>query len=778
MDTRVELRPRQQWVIGYAAWIFRFRWLVIAISVVVVAAFGYGATYLRINPDSRLFFSPDSPELKALENLENTYSKTNSVVIILLPRSGNVFTRDTLSAVAEATTKALQIPYAVRADSITNYKYSSGKGDDFIVNDLVPDPESLTDADLQAIRDKALGDALLVNQMVSAKGDVAAVHVQVIRTDSNLASVEKIARSAREIAQDIRARHPNIEVRLSGGVLADVAFAEAARADSNFLTPLMVVLVVLTLWLGLRSVYSMIATMAVVIMSMIVAVGWAGWAGLIMNSITVGAPIMSMTLAIADCVHVLAGAGQLQRKGHDQRSAIVESLRLNWTPILMTTVTTVVAFLAVNFADSPPINDVGNIVAVGVTAAWVLCVTFFPALLIVLPAPKRLPVLSDPRFLTFMSRKIISWRTPILVGSAIVVCFLAIGIGRMKFDDDIIKYFSKDFEFRKDTEVLQNRLTGLHRLVYSVPAKEEGGVIDPKYLNTLDEFGNWLRKQEHVTYVSTIAEIIKRLNRDMHDGNPDFFRIPASRELAAQYLLLYEMSLPAGHDLNDHIDIAKSSSVVGVKLANVTSEQIRELARRGEEWLAQNGYPAPATGLSVMYSHMTRNNIKSMVLGTVVELIVISFLMIFMLRNVKIGLISLVPNLLPAAMAFGLWGWMGFEVNLAISAVAAITFGIIVDDTIHSLTKYMRARRDLRMDPPAAVEYTYIHAGDPMLLTGATLILGFGVLAFSGFAVTHQLGLLSASIIALAIVADLVLLPPLLLLIDRPWWKSAPSRRV
>jgi predicted RND superfamily exporter protein len=143
-----------------------------------------------------------------------------------------------------------------------------------------------------------------------------------------------------------------------------------------------------------------------------------------------------------------------------------------------------------------------------------------------------------------------------------------------------------------------------------------------------------------------------------------------------------------------------------------------------------------------------------------------------MLRNVKIGLISLVPNLVPAFMAFGLWGWIGYEVNLSVSAVAAITFGIVVDDTIHSLTKYMRARRDLGMNTLAAAEYTYVAAGDPMILTGLTLILGFGALAFSGFAVSHQMGLLSASIIAVAILADLVLLPPLLILLDR-----APSLR-
>ena len=766
MDTHLETVPKHQWVIGYTDWIFRFRWWVVMASLAAVAAIGYGAMLLRINPDSRIFFNPESAEMKTLVSLENTYSKVNNVVFVLVPHSPDVFNRTTLSLISEITKDAWQIPYTTRVNSLTNYKYSYGDGDDFVVKDLVGTAAALTEADIARIRGIALHEPLLVNQLISSKGDAAAITVTVVRTDSNLDSVDEIAAAARQLASRVKAANPDIDVHLTGGIMADASLSEATERDTWQLIPMMILLVIATLWIGLRSAYSMVATMAVVVLSMVVAIGWAGWSGIVMNSVAVGAPIMSMTLAIADCVHLLAGAGQLQRHGYTQRDAIIESMRLNWVPVLMTSVTTAVAFLAVNFADSPPINDVGNIVAVGVIAAWILSVTFFPALLIILPAPKQLPVLSDPRFLTFVSQRVIAWRTPILVSSLILVSALAWGIPRMKFDDDFIKYFSDSFDFRKDTEVFQNRITGLHQVLYSVPSGSQGGVTDPHYLEMLDEFATWFRQQDHVTHVSTVTDILKRLNRDMHQNDPASFRIPDTRELAAQFLLLYEIALPVGHDINDQIDVAKSSKFVSVDLASVTSEDIREIASRGEAWLKQRGMSATPTGLSVMYSTLTERNIKAMMLGIVVELVGISALMIFMLRSVKIGLVSLVPNLVPAIMAFGLWGWIGFQVNLAVSAVAAITFGIVVDDTIHSLTKYMRARRDLGLDTGTAVEYTYVAAGDPMVLTGITLILGFGVLSFSGFAVSHQLGLLSACIIALAIVADLVLLPPLLILIE------------
>jgi predicted RND superfamily exporter protein len=395
--------------------------------------------------------------------------------------------------------------------------------------------------------------------------------------------------------------------------------------------------------------------------------------------------------------------------------------------------------------------------------------------LAVLPAPKQLPLLSDPTFLTFVSRQIVKYGKPILIVSTTLVVVLAAGIPLLKFDDNFINYFSKDYEFRRDTDVLQKRLTGLHALLYSVPSGREGGVTDPAYLNTLDAFAEWFRKQDHVSHVSTMADVIKRLNRDMHDNDTAFYRIPERQDLAAQYLLLYEMSLSQGRDLNEQIDITKSASLVSVTLTHVTSDDIQRLASDGEAWLKKHGITSQATGISVMYSTLTAYNIKAMMIGAAVELIAISFLMIFMLRSLKIGLISLVPNLAPAVMALGFWGWIGYEVNLSVSVVVGITFGIVVDDTIHSLTKYMHYRRDMRMDTSAAVEHTYVSAGDPMILTGLTLILGFAVLAFSGFAVTHQMGLLSACILAVAILADLVLLPPLLILFDKDPEKKEPD---
>jgi predicted RND superfamily exporter protein len=768
-----EVGAERLWVLRYVAWLMRFRWLVIAATLVVVAAGSYGMRWLEVDADARLFFESTSPERQALDEMEVTYggSRTN-LIIVVAPEDGNVFSADTLAVIAKITELAWALPYVFRVNSLTNYQYSYSQGDTFIVEDLVPQGAELADTDLATVRTRALSQPELVGQLVSPDAKVTAVSALIVPPRGETQATLGIARDAERLVGELDEAYPSHRFYLTGGVISDLAFAQASNQDLQRLVPLMFALVVLCLWAALRSVWPVFVTLTVTTLSVSFAMGMAGWLDMTIDTVTAGAPIMCTTLAIADCVHVLSRAGQLQKSGLAYPAAIAESLRLNWTPVFLTSLTTVMSFLALNFADAPPFRAVGTIVAIGVVAAWAMSVATMPALLAVLPEPRHPPALSDRRLLERFASFVIRAKTLLLVGLLVGLGVVSLGIGKMKFDDNFIEYFSRSFEFRTDTEFMEEHLTGLNMIFYSVPSGEEGSVTDPDYLRKLDEFAGWLASQQKVAHVSAVTDILKRLNQSMNRNDPAFHTLPDSRELGAQYLLLYEMSLPEGFDVNNQINIQKSASLVAARLQDVSSAEIGALAEKGEQWLAQNGMPAPATGLSVMYSHLTADNIRTMLGGTVLVLITISGLMMIVLRSVKIGLISLVPNLLPALFAFGVWGWLGSEVNLAISVVAAMTFGIIVDDTIHMLTKYMHARREAGMSPEQAVRETLVSVGDPVLVTSVALVIGFGVLALSGFAVTHQLGLLSAMTIALAAVTDLLLLSPLLLWLD----KDEPSR--
>ena len=233
--------------------VLRLRWWVIALTALAAAISGYGLRYLSFNPDSRLFFGVDNPERLALEAMENTYSKDNNALFILAPKNGDVFTRDTLSLIALITERAWQTPYSSRVNSITNYQNSYAEGDELIVEDLVENASELSDADLLKIREIALDSPDLVNLLVSSKGDVTAISILVTQSENKRKQVPEIAAFVRALADEVRRDNPEVDIYLSGGVMADITFAEAGQRDMRTLVPLMILLIVVMLTIGLSS---------------------------------------------------------------------------------------------------------------------------------------------------------------------------------------------------------------------------------------------------------------------------------------------------------------------------------------------------------------------------------------------------------------------------------------------------------------------------------------------------------------------------------------------
>jgi hypothetical protein len=344
------------------------------------------------------------------------------------------------------------------------------------------------------------------------------------------------------------------------------------------------------------------------------------------------------------------------------------------------------------------------------------------------------------------------------------------GISRIELNDDFVKYFDKSYEIRRATDFVQENLTGWHLIQYSLDSGESHGIHNPEYLVRVEEFANWYRKQPKVVHVNTVTDTVKRLNKKLHGDNDSYYRIPDQRDLVAQYLLLYELSLPFGLDLNNQINVDKSATRMIVSLKNVTSNEMREMDEKAREWLKDNAPQSMFTygsGLSLIFAHISERNIKTMLGASFGALVLISGVLIFAFRSFKIGLVSLIPNLAPAFMAFGLWGLLVGQVGLGLSVVISLTLGIVVDDTVHFLSKYLRARREHNMIPSEAVRYSLNTVGTAMWITTASLVGGFLVLTYSGYKMSSDIGLMSAITITLALAMDFLLLPTVLMRVEK-----------
>jgi len=271
--------------------------------------------------------------------------------------------------------------------------------------------------------------------------------------------------------------------------------------------------------------------------------------------------------------------------------------------------------------------------------------------------------------------------------------------------------------------------------------------------------------------VNTIADRIKSLNRDMHDGDPNFFRIPDRRELAAQYLLMYELALPFGQDLNCYIDVDKSASRFSVHLQSMSANELCRLEALAAQWLVANApkqMQIRGSGISLIWARIAKRNIGDMLWASFLEILIISGLMLLAIRSVKFTAIFLIPNLVPPLIAFGIWGIMEGRVGLALSVVVAMTLGIIVDDTIHFFVKYLGARREHGMSPEQAVRYAFGTVVAAIGVTTVVLIAGFLVMTISHYRMMSEMGLMCAMVIAAALMCDFFLTPALLMKFDRP----------
>ena len=747
--------------------LLRNKLLTIVLSIFLTLICGYGAQNLKFSTNYRVFFSDSNPELKAFESFQSTYTKNDNVLFVIKKKgSGSIFNNSDLSAIKELTEQAWQIPYVIRVDSVTNFQHTSAIEDDLVVEDLITE----TDAEETYYQSRlkiALEEPLLLNQSISKDGKVSAVNAVLQFAEKDLMEVPQAINFALDIERKIEADYPNLEVYVSGVAALNNAFAEAGMKDAGTITPIMFLVIFALVWLIIRAWSPTVAVLILIILSTMVGMGIGGYAGIELTPISMAAPTVILTLAVADAIHIYITLKSLMQEGMVKQKAIVESLKINFLPVTITSATTIVGFLALNFSDSPPYWHLGNITAVGIGAAWLFSITLLPVIISLLPYSTKVATEKEKTqsVMLKLANFVIDNHKKVFIGTSVTTLIIICFIPTIKFDDQWVEYFDESVKFRSDSDVVLDNF-GVYPIEYSIPAKSEGGISEPEYLQNIEKFIVYLRRVENVEHVYSISDIMKRLNKNMHGDDQSYYKIPEERDLSAQYLLLYELSLPYGLDLNDRINIDKSASRVTVTFGRLTTAELKSFLVQTDDWMKEN-FPnymqTKPTGASVMFTYITERNIRSMITGTMIAIFTIALMMIVALRSLKLGLLSLIPNGLPILTTFGAWAILVGDVGFSVATVASISLGIVVDDTVHFLSKYVRAREDRQLSVEDSIRYAFDNVGMAIVINTFILTVGFGVLTSSTFKLNVDMGLMTILAIVFALILDFLLLPAILL---------------
>lgn len=737
------------------------------LTVVLVAALGISK--LQFNDDYRAYFSENDPYKMAHHSLEQEYSESEYLLLVVTAKDGSIFSHPVLSAIEDITKQAWSLPYVLRVDSITNYQFSRADGDDLLIDNLYDSEYDLTTGQLMALKEYAISEPEVVNKILSPNARVTSIvltsQTQTDRSKEHFA----LATATRVLKKQVEEKYPFLDIRLSGNIMMPVAMREASLWDATILIPSMVLIIFLIIYLFTKSMAATIGVMLVTLLASVSTLGISGWFNIQLSAISTAAISIILILAVADCIHLFTTFSQRLNSGYEKREALIASISSNMLPIFLTSLTTVIGMLTFNFNESPQLQNLGNITAIGVVSAWLLSIFFMPAYLanFRFKAQRTRPLAGSGLIVRLADFIIKKYRLLLIWGG--IACAVLISLTSLnRADDQFIRYFGEQMEFRKDAYYTIENLTGLNLLNYSIPATKPNGILSIKYLHQLEHLTDWLRLQPEVVHVDSITDTFKRINKNLHEDDPAWYHLPETSELAAQYMLLYELSLPFGLGVNDRINMDKSSTKLVVTLTDLSSSELLIVEKRISRWINHNvpELQTTPTGPAIMFSHISERTIKSMVVGTLLGFLLIAVVLGVALRSAKFGLISLLPNLIPAGLAFGIWGLTVGQVSMAVSVVLAMTLGIVVDDTVHFLSKYLSFRHKYALSASEAIKQTFSSVGVALTITSLALFGGFSALGFSQFVPNALLATITAIAIIMALLVNFLIIPPLLLLID------------
>jgi hypothetical protein len=760
------MTPEDTWSHRLAARLYERRWVALAGMALLVLLAAVPASQVRVDTAVQHWFAEGDPALQAYRDFQATYGN-DEVVLIGLRRSEGMLTAEGLSVLRTATERVRRVDGVAAVQSLTT---QSRVQTSFAGPQLVPlvGEGRVSRSQARALRTHVQSDSAYA-RLVGADGTMAAVYA---RMERNL--VIDGRRGA--ILDAIRSRLAPLDasVHLAGTGVVLNAISEATTQDMFVFVGVSGVVIFLLLWGYFRRIVPVVVTLAVVGATTVGLMGIYGGTGHDINMVTLVMPTLVLVVCTANCVHVLVYAANLP-DGLPGRERAVRTLAPLASPCSLTTLTTAAGFASLTTSSIPIIRDLGLFSAVGVlfglVATFVGCTP-------VLDREDALPNRPDSSYLQRVTDAVVGlglrrWGGVLLVAGALVGGAV-LGLFRITVDTNHFDYLFYDHPARQDARLIEQSLgpytplefvvrpdsatgrSGAARSVSPVEGEPSRalGLLRPDLLRAI---GTWQRRALEtgaVHWHQSPVDALRRLHAALPDGAA---AVPESRNRLQGLVRLGSKQFPYLDDLRAHPDQLRVTFGVPIQSANGVRQAIDAVQAAAA---LPDDVTVEATGFLPLYVRMMSLLTDSLVRSFGLALLVILGMIGVLFRSLQAALLSLIPNVLPVVLTLGLMGWTGIPLNVATMTIAAVVFGLVVDDTIHLLRHYVTACET--KTPVPAVEESAHHTGRRMAITTSVLAAGFLVLCFAQIKSIVWVGLLSALAITVALAADLLVLPAVL----------------
>jgi hypothetical protein len=751
-----------------ARWVVRYRWAIVALFTVFTVVFIPPLRKIQLDTEMKNQLPKDLPTRQHLAEIEKTFGGTDMAMIVL--DTDDILKTSTLERLKEMSSRFAKIPEFDGVITLFTAKDLHGDMGEMVVEKAVPRiPKD--DAAREKLRERLKQNALVYKNLVSDDFKHA-VLIGFLKPNS---SDEVLVGKLRQLIKDV----PGPEDAFVGGMpVTRVALTQDMRRDMRKFLPIGLAIMIVFLLVSFRQARGVVLPFVMTVMAIIVSMGMIPLLGWKVHTVTILLPVILLAVANDYGIHLLAryqedNTPESNATSHElAQRGVIELTR----PVLATGITTVFGMLCLLSHMIIPAKQLGVLAAAGVAFAMVGSIVFIPALLAILPRAK--PILNKKaagglteRLLGVTARWVARSPKAILVGCVVVAVTMGIGTTRIVVDTNPMSFYQRSEPIWRATNLLNEHLGGWA----AVSVMVEGDIKDPKVLQQIDDLEQHLKKNPSVGTTSSIADVMKKMNEVMHDGDPAFNKVPETRELVAQYLLLYSMS-GSEDDFKKLVDFEYKHAQVIAKVTDSGTKAATDVIDYTKAYIAQhpNGPFRMVGGFLDVMADMVHHIVWGQIVSMVLAAIAVGLLVSLLLRSLYAGLLSVFPLVLALMMVFGIMGLSGIELNLVTALLSSIMIGVGVDYSIHFLWRY-RDERALGLEPVQAVERTLTTTGRGIVINGLSVVVGFAILVVSAFSPVRFFGLLVAISIGGSLVGALVVLPALVLLL-RPKFLEPPAK--
>jgi uncharacterized protein len=743
------------------------RWFCLALVLIMLGIGVFGLTKIQSDFTYRVWFNDDNPMLKQYDYFEKTFGNDDSVIFAVRFKDGDVFKLENIKLLKMLTEKMWDVPNVIRVDSLDNYLEIKGINDDIEIEPLIPDEvDSLTKEELGNIRERIAAMERPQNFLISKDLKTIAIYGNIRPFIDEKPLYDETVNAAQEIVNKIKSQY-NVEIHLTGSAPVTTSFSDQTREDIKRVTPIILIVIFIAVFFIFKSFLPIPLVITMILLTIVSSLGIGSLFGVKLNVVTSMLPNILMAISIADSIHLLKSFQKYLQEFDDKNKAIHKAVHKVLLPTILTSFSTGLGFLSLSFADIKPIASLGSLAFMGSFSALFFTYFWLVPLLSILPfKSKKSEKIEKRRDKKIQRTKVFvgyiqSFRYPISI-FFVLLTLSALYLSRNNVvNSNIINYFKPNLPIVKAQRFIEKHIGGIGVIEVVVDSETKHGILDPNFLERADDYQKWIATQVKVTKVNSIVTVVKEINHVL-TGKEE---IPNNRKSVAENIFLYSLSLPQGMGLTFWTSIDQRYMRLKIQIIGLGSHEGLRRLDKIRNGAVNFGLKAKITGKSSMVATLDKMIVKTFFVSMTLAVFLVSLFMIIVFKSVKLGLLSMIPNVVPPILGLGVMNLLHLPIDVSTILISSVCLGIAVDDTIYFISDYHKSYSQNKNTFFAILD-VFSHTGSALFWTTFVLVSGFLCFMMGSFTPNANFGFLTSLVLSLALTADLIFLPALLFITD------------